>query len=296
MLVDYRPPFLRVARQIGKPLAFFGAWALFISVLRHRGIEFRLLALPDLPLSMFGAALGIFLGFRTNSAYDRWWEARTLWGALINQSRTWARQVMAYVPDRGIARSLVMAQIGYVHALRLHLRAHDPFEEIAPFLPPEDVDWLRSQQNAPAGILHISGQQITALANDGAFTEFRLQRLDITLTELTNVQGGCERIRNTPLPRQYDYYPELYIYVYCILLPLAIVEELRLMTPFIVMLVATVFLILNRIGRNLEDPFEESIYALPLLSMSRTIEINLRQLINEGDVPPAVRPIRGVLL
>ena len=109
------------------------------------------------------------------------------------------------------------------------------------------------------------------------------------------MQGGCERINSTPLPRQYDYFPELFIYMYCLLFPLSVVQDLGPMTPVLSAIITFVFLILNRIGKNLEDPFATPVYGPPLLAISRMIEINHLQQLGEADVPEPIRPSDGVL-
>lgn len=295
MLVSTRPSWGRVFRQIGVPLTGLVAWAGLISAVHHGGYDFRIFAIPDLPLSLLGAALGILLGFRTNSAYDRWWEARTLWGGLINLSRTWARQMLSLIRDESFGSEMIRWQIGYVHALRCHLRKEEPWKDLQNWLPEALLKQLAREQNVPAAILHAMGRQIAELADSGALHELRFQRLDQTLTDLTNVQGGCERIKNTPLPRQYDYFPEFFIYVYCGLLPLGIVQELGLLTPAPVAVIGMVFLILNRIGKNLEDPFDTNIYGTPMTALSRTIEINLLQQMGSTDVPSPITPTLGIL-
>jgi putative membrane protein len=122
-----------------------------------------------------------------------------------------------------------------------------------------------------------------------------LQSIDATLTELTAIQGGCERIKNTPMPRQYDQYPELFVQIYCLLLPTVLVQELGWLTPAVTALVSFVLLVLNRIGKNLEDPFENQVYDTPMTALSRTIEINLLQTLEEKSLPVAVQPVKGVL-
>jgi putative membrane protein len=119
------------------------------------------MVVPGLPVSLIGAALGIILGFRTNSAYDRWWEARILWGALVNSSRTLARQIIAFTQDTQFARQIVLSQIVFVHVLRRHLREEDLWPELERRLPAELVAKLKAEQNVPAALLHIMGQSIT---------------------------------------------------------------------------------------------------------------------------------------
>lgn len=295
MVVAVRPYWPRVLRQIRTPLLIDIAFALAVSIgYKYNLVQYFLV--PALPVSLVGAALGIILGFRTNSAYDRWWEARTLWGALVNNSRSLARQVLAFAPDTEFARQIVRMQIAYVHALRCHLRSESPWPELEGRLPSDLIEQLRSEQNVPAALLHIMGQIIASRADKGALSELRLHRLDQTLSEITNVQGGCERIKNTPLPRQYDYFPELFIYLYLLMFPLSVVAEMELLTPLFSGVITFVFLVLNRIGKNLEDPFDNIVYGTPLSALSRTIEINLLQQLGSKELPPPVAPERGVLV
>ncbi|MBV8705781.1 MAG: hypothetical protein JO182_18790 [Acidobacteriaceae bacterium] len=304
MVIEYGTNWPRILRQIGRFLLFLFCLSIAVTALNYFDHPFKKIAVPDLIVSVLGAALGILLGFRTNSAYARWWEARQLWGALVNSSRSIARQALAFtrdLPDEQqaagdqFAHHLIYAQLAFVHALRCHLRKQSPWEDIAPFLPDEFVTKLRGEQNIPAAILQHMGEYAANGANMGLLTEWRLTRLDSTFTDLANVQGACERIKNTPLPRQYDHYPELFAQAYCVLLPFVLVDETKLFTPLVTLSIGFVFLVLNRIGKNLEDPFENKVYDTPMTALSRTIEINLRQTLGETQLPPPVQPEKGVL-
>lgn len=256
------------------------------------------LSLPALPLSMIGGALSVFLAFRNNSAYDRWWEARSLWGALVNTARTFSRQVLTLVDEDPIdakvtRRSLVELQIAYVHALRCHLRRQNPFPEFERSLPLDVVQYLRQQKNIPAGILFLKGQLLRKLYDAGRLDSFRLTTIDKSLTDLCNVQGACERIKNTPLPRQYDYLPRVLIGIYCVLLPFGLVEGMKMLTPIASTLVSFIFIALDTVGRDVEDPFENTVHDTPMSTLTRNIEINLRQNLGEDVVPAEVRPVEG---
>jgi ion channel-forming bestrophin family protein len=304
MVIQYKTNWPRILRQIGRFLIVVFCLSIAVTVLNYFDHPFKSIAIPDLTVSLLGATLGILLGFRTNSAYARWWEARQLWGALVNSSRSLARQAVAFTRDLPVeqqaagdqfAHRLVYAQMAFVHSLRCALRKQAPWEEIAPFLDSGVLTRLRGEQNVPAAILQRMGEDTAHAANSGLFSEWRLTRLDSTFTDLANVQGACERIKNTPLPRQYDHYPELFVQGYCVALPFILVDEAKLFTPFITMAIGLVFLILNRIGKNLEDPFENTVYDTPMTALSRTIEINLRQTLGETQLPPPVQPVNGVL-
>jgi putative membrane protein len=119
--------------------------------------------------------------------------------------------------------------------------------------------------------------------------------LDQNLDDLVDAQGGAERIKNTPMPKQYEYYPQLFVQIYCMLLPLALVTSMGWFTPLGSTLVGFIFLALDKIGRDLEDPFDNKIYDVPLTSITTTIEVNLRQMLGETEVPPPEAPVNGVL-
>jgi ion channel-forming bestrophin family protein len=256
------------------------------------------LSLPALPLSMIGGALSVFLAFRNNSAYDRWWEARSLWGALVNTARTFSRQVLTLVdedPDERAAsrRGLVEMQIAYVHALRCHLRRQNPFPEFERSLPADVIGYLRKQKNIPAGLLFLKGQLLRELYDEGRLDSIRWTTIDKSLTDLCNVQGACERIKNTPLPRQYDYLPRVLIGIYCVLLPFGLVEGMKMLTPIASTLVSFIFIALDTVGRDVEDPFEYTVHDTPMSTLTRNIEINLRQNLGEETLPTEVRPVEG---
>lgn len=301
MVVVTRPSWSRILKQTGRPLLIVTIISTVTSALNYFDHPFRPLSVPDLTLSLLGAALGILLGFRTNSAYDRWWEARKLWGQLVNSSRSLAREAVAFTRHsshpgaKELGKQLVYLQIAFVHALRCHLRKQETWTDIEPFLDKDFSAGLRAEKNVPNAILQHMGNVSARAADEQIFTEWRLQLLENTYTDLANVQGACERIKNTPLPRQYDFYPELFVKAYCTILPLVLVDELKLWTPLATVVISFAFLVLNRIGKNLEDPFENTVYDTPMTALSRTIEINLRQVLGETELPSPVLPVEGVL-
>jgi putative membrane protein len=304
MVVGSQPNWARILRQVGKPLAVTAAIAIAAAVINAIDHPFKALSVPDLTISLLGAALGILLGFRTNSAYDRWWEARKLWGGLVNSSRSLARQAISFIqpPSADLreealrhARSLVYYQIAFVHALRLALRKQDPWEDLSRVLDVSTVSALRVQKNVPAALLQRMGETTAELARRGFLSDLQIQRLDSTFTDLSNIHGGCERIKNTPLPRQYDFYPELLVKAYCTVLPFVLVDSLKWLTPVATIMIAFAFFVLNRIGKNLEDPFENCVYDTPMTALSSTIEINLRQALGETQLPEPVTAVNGVL-
>jgi putative membrane protein len=300
---DERQLLSRVLIYIGRPLLILVLYDLAV-VAAYKMLHWGWVALPHIPLSLFGSAIGIILAFRNQSSYARWWEARTLWGAVVNNSRTLARQVTTVMlpsndGDAGelkeYQRRLVYHEIAYVIALRQHLRGLEPWGELAPLLSERELSELRDEKNVPLAIL----QQMSALLRQchvrGWLVVVQWRALDSNLDSLMNAQGGTERIKNTPMPKQYDYFPQLFVQIYCLLLPLALVVNMGWYTPLGSTLVGFIFLALDKTGRDLEDPFDNTIYDVPLTAITTTIEINLRQLLGETEVPPAEKPVKGVL-
>jgi len=294
MIVRDHLPLRRVWPRVSRRLGLLFLFDLTIAVLYARsGLTF--LGLPSLPLGLMGAALSIFLAFRTNSSYDRWWEARRLWGSLVNESRSFSRQALTLVDGAADDEStdLVEWQIAYVHSLRCHLRGQNPFPELANRLPAAMVAALRTHQNVPLALLLQAGRRLRTLFDGDRLDSFRFVQLDATLTRLCDIQGACERIKHTPLPRQYEYFPRLLVSTYCVLLPFGLVEGMGLMTPLASTLVSFIFLSLESIGRDIEAPFENTVHDTPMSQLSRTIEINLREAMGDARVPRAVSHVDG---
>lgn len=259
------------------------------------------------PFTVVGLAIGIFLGFRNNAAYDRYWEGRKLWGQMVNSSRSFARQILVLltVPAdnaggdeedvRSAQRDLVRRMIAYVHALRCHLRGTAPFEELLRFLPGSEVATLQAEQNVPNAILLQIGRRLRHFWRNGSINDYHLAVLEGTLTSITDVQGGCERIKNTPIPFAYTVLTHRTVAFYCFALPFGLIKTIGALTPVVVLLVSYAFLGLDEVGDQIEDPFGNGPQDLPLTSICRTIEINLLQAIEADHVPEMLQPVAGVL-
>jgi putative membrane protein len=292
-------------RYIGRPLAFLFALDIAIAV-AYVFAGWKWLALPDIPLSIFGAVIGVIAGFRNSSAYARWWEARTIWGAIVNGSRSFAREVLTLIaapegepgaqPELAeTQRRLVLLQVAYVHALCNQLRGLPPWSEIAGLLPEPEIEYLQAQKNAPLAIQQKMAALIFGCYRRGWIDDIRWVALDRALSTLMDSQGAAERIKSTPMPRLYDMFINLFVAIFCMLLPLGMVASLGLWTPFGSALVGLIFLAIEKIGRDLENPFENLPHDVALSAISRTIEINLKQMIGEKDVPEPLAAVDGIL-
>ena len=261
-------------------------------------IHLERLALTITPFSLIGVALSIFLGFRNNASYDRYWEARKLWGRLVNASRTWARQVTMLVEGESgpgsMRRELIERQLAYTHSLRLHLRGEGDDGNLEKLLGSKEATEVAGFANRPARIVQGTGEVVRRAWKEGRLSEFHVPVLEGTMTELLALQGGCERIKATPVPWSYVVLTHRIVAVYCLALPLGLVPTVGAATPFVVALIAFAFYGLDAIGEEIEEPFGHDPNDLPLSALCNTIEIDLRQTL--GDEPPEkLAPSKGLL-
>ncbi|TDN37237.1 hypothetical protein E4631_25250 [Hymenobacter sp. UV11] len=293
-----------------KDLLIFFVYDLTLAIL-HGPMKMTWLDIPWQLVSILGVAVSFYVGFKNSSSYNRFNEARQLWGGIVNRSRNWTMLVLANTqPARGTLtpeqvsgqRRLVYRQMAWVNALRLHLR-RQPQQwdaDVAPFLDPAESDYLRATANPPAQLLLLQSRALREA--DGLFDPLQHRTLLEDLRELTNLQGGSERIKNTPFPRQYAFSSVVFVWLFIALLPLGVQGEFEklghghywLTVPFSV-LVSWVFVTIELVGHISEDPFENRMNDVPMTALCRTIEIDLRQMLGETSLPPAVQPVKGVL-
>jgi putative membrane protein len=293
MIVDPIPSFRRIASEVWAPLTALFVWDCAVTITYYL-LPFRA---PSLPLTIFGTVLALFLGFRSNSAYARWWEARTLWGAMINASRSLSRATRNFLPDPDaveLKREIVKRQIAYVNALRCQLRRQPIGEDVTKFLTEEDKGKALARTNPANGLLDSTGRRIAIARGKGWIDSIQQTQMEAVLVDIANAQGGMERIKNTPLPVQYRYLPTIFTHIFCIALPIGLVESLGFATPLGSTVAGLMFLAVLRIGDDLVDPFADSVHDNPLTAMCRTIEIDLLQSIGD-PAPEPVTPVKGVL-
>ncbi len=295
MIIPDTPRLVQIVRDVSRPLAALFVWDVIVTVF-YKLSPFQA---PPLPLTLFGSALALFLSLRVNAAYQRWWEGRTLWGLMINASRNYARAIVAFLDDgdpeqAATKRDLVLRQVGYVHALRRRLRQQDPRPDLDALLPPEMVAEALRRANPPNALLDGNGRRHAAAVRRGWIDTIQQAVLEEVMIAIANAQGGMERLKNTPLPSQYRFFPSLFTRGFCLALPLGLVETLGWLTPLGSTVAGIMFLALLEVGDELVDPFAATPHDVPMTSMCNTIEIDLKEAI--GEMPPQpVKPVKGVL-
>jgi putative membrane protein len=250
------------------------------------------------PFSLIGIALAIFLGFRNSASYDRYWEARKLWGRLLNETRSLTRQVLT-MPTGHIAagdtQAFVQALGGFAHALRHQLRCTDPSHDLSTRLDPPLFERVMRSRYRPATIMLWLGEWVQQQARDGKLDAWTVQAIDRNLNGMSDVLGGCERIVSTPLPFAYSVMIHRTVYFFCAALPFGLVESVGAFTPLFSVFVAYTFMALDAIASQIEEPFGTDDNDLALDALSAFIEDAARDLLAQPSLTK-IEPKDGYLL
>lgn len=269
------------------------------------------ITLPFSIAGILGSALAIFIAFRNQSSYARWWEARTIWGGIINNSRIFARQIIANV-DNAVAigkankqeadlykKEMIDRQIAFAHSLRLHLRKQHTSEEFRHLLTESEYENLLNKQNQPNILLQTQGIRIKEAMQKEMLGAFDNISMEPNLAAFSNWQGACERIKNTPLPMNYQYFTKLFMYVFIFVLPFCLIGDFKkmdidwMLIP-VSFVISFVFSVMNKVGEINENPFENNISDIPMTALCNTIERDLKEALGEA-LPEKIEAKNGYL-
>ena len=308
MIVRERPSGLRlflvlrgsVLQRIRLTLALNVLLATLVTLV-HGNLFTVKITLTAIPFTLIGLPLAIFLGFRNTTAYDRYWEARKLWGEIVHRTRTLARQCqgLIHLPEpidparraQDVRVRMVHRAIAFVHALRLQLRDEQDDAVLQRWLMPAEFEQARGTSNPADTLMLHMGRDLGECVRRGQIDPCLAAQVDATLSSLTASAASCERIKNTPVPFSYTLLLHRTAYMYCFLLPFGLVDTTGFMTPFVVGIVAYTFFGLDALGDEIEEPFGLESNDLPLDTLCRAIEINLRESLGETDLPPPLLPV-----
>ena len=299
-----------------------------IAVILYQVLGFTFVAIPFLPVGTIGTAVAFYVGFKNNQAYDRLWEARKLWGGFTNTSRNFSAQLIALVEDKTVVKELLYRHIAYLNVLRLQLRKTIPWatskeelhqtfrgeraelEEFDQGLKKileennkgEYYETLRVKNNVASGILKLQILDLTRLKREKKIDEYEHSDLVRHVNEFFNLQGGCERLKSTPLFRQYSIFSRVFVVLFIYLLPFGLLKDLNnlaewgvwLTIPFS-MLISWVFFTMEQIGEFSENPFDNSVNDTPIAAICRNIEIDIKEFLGEA-LPAKMNPVDDVLL
>lgn len=249
------------------------------------------------PFTLFGIALALFLGFRNNASYDRFWEARKIWGALLNDTRSLARQALTmsgYPPESKEVDAFIHYLVAFTYALKHQLRGTDATEDLNKRLSPELSKRLEPAIYKPILLMKEMGLWVQKAKAEGKIDSIIQASIDQNLDKLSDIVGGCERIASTPIPYTYRILLHRTVYIYCFLLPFGFVDSLSWLTPFIVIFIAYTFVALEAIADEIEEPFGTEPNDLALNAMTTMIETTLLEM-GGKPVPVATQNSVGIL-
>ena len=304
------------------------------------------ITIPWLPVSVIGTAVAFYVGFKNNQAYDRMWEARKIWGGIVNDSRAWGMMVDGYVSNlfkeknvddaeiQKVKRRLIYRHIAWLYAHRSQLLVATSWEHISQgghmartaemyqkkfgigllddevtrtelrlFLPKKEHDRLIANVNTATQIINEQSRDLAQLREQDLIDDFRHMEMENVLRSFYTLQGKNERIKKFPLPRQYANISRYFIGIFIMLLPFSMIPELMnlgdwgvwLSVP-ITALIGWVYVTMEIVGDYSENPFQGMANDIPMMSLCRTIEIDLREMLGETELPPNIKAKKGVLM
>lgn len=326
-------------------IVWISLWTVIV-ILLHQYTDLKKFSIPWLPISLIGTAVAFYLGFKNNSAYDRLWEARKIWGGIVNSSRAWGMYVIGFVTDqfaeegpseaelKAIRQRLIYRHIAWLYALRSQLLVITEWEhanqsgmigvygrryrkkfgvglvddevtqiELKALLQESEYERMINYKNTATQIINQQSIELKQLRKDRVIEDFRHMELEQLLYHFYEHQGKCERIKKFPLPRMYANVSQYFVGLFIILLPFAMVSNFHALGPWgawlsapFTIIICWVYMVMELVGDYSENPFQGMANDIPMLSLCRTIEIDLREMLGEVDLPAPIEAKKGVLM
>ncbi len=275
-------------------------YVLIISLLmQYLTHQFRAF-LPEMPLpipAFIGTAISILLSFKLNQSYDRWWEARKVWGSIVNDSRSFVLQLQSLVAkgNESTIKKIAYRQIAWCYGLGQSLRGLNPAEKLERFITNDELTIVNNHKNVPLALLQLHSSDIAELKNDSRIDVLCQLQLDNTLVRLCDAMGKAERIKSTVFPVTYRLFLHLMIYLFVITLSISLSDVGGLFEIPLLLILSAAFFLLEKTATHLQDPFNNKPTDTAVTAIARTIEINIKQLLKETDIPPSHQPLKFYL-
>lgn len=296
MLLKKNIPFKYVFGKIKYEIIAITLYTLLIAF-AYQQYHFARITIPLAIPAVLGTVISLLLGFRSNQAYDRWWEARHIWGAIVNDSRTLARQVMSFTHNGYNSREvaafgerIVRRQIGWTFSLGRHLRNENALRGLEKYIDKEELACVSQVDNVPAALLDRMGADLRLALEKGWVNSYQQVELDRTISRLCDSMGKCERIKNTVFPVTYSLYIHLSLMLFIGMLPFGVIEYFGFLEVPMVVAISACFLLIEKMAIHLQDPFENKPTDTPVTSIASGIEKNLLQICQLQPLPKNGKP------
>ena len=295
MLLKKNIPIGYVFGKVKIELLIILVYSLAIAVIHEWVLEVPI-SIPLTIPAILGTVISLLLGFRSNQAYDRWWEARQIWGAVVNDSRTLARQILSFTESQyeedevqQMRQRMIRRQMAWCYALGQSLRRLNPTSGLDKFLNRRDLESLSRFNNVPMALLDQHARDLRRGLEEGYINRYQQIELDKTLTRLCDAMGKCERIKNTVFPSTYSLYIHFSLLLFICMLPFGVIDYFGFLEVPLVVAISACFLLIEKMAIHLQDPFENKPTDTPMTAIASNIEKDLRQLLHDQELPEEKR-------
>ena len=291
MISNKRPPIFHIINKIKFEFLITLGVALLTSLITHKFYA----DIPVMPITIpafLGTAISILLSFKISQSYDRWWEARKIWGSIVNESRSFTLQLQSFIAegnDKDI-KQMAFRHIAWCFCLGQSLRGLDPLKSLEKYISKDDLEEIKKHNNKPLALLQLNTLQIAELKRKGEMDIYSQIQLNTTLVNFSNSMGMAERIKNTVFPVTYRILLHLAIYIFIVTLSIALGNINLLFEIPLLLVISSFFFLLDKIAKDLQDPFENKPTDTAMTTIATNIEINIKQLLNETDIPQPYQP------
>jgi len=245
---------------------------------------------PIIPVSIpafLGTSIALVLGFKLSQSYDRWWEARKIWGAIVNDSRSLVLQVKHFAADDKTLSEIALRQIAWCYSLGQSLRKLSPHENLEDYISSEELEAIKKHKNLPLALLDFHSKDVKALFTAKKLDSYQYMQIYQTLVRLTESMGKAERIKNTVFPTTYKLFLHFFIFLFIVLLSISLIATGGVSEIPVLFFISLPFILLEMTATLLQDPFEDKPTDISVTALAKTIEINLKQLIGNTNIQEA---------
>jgi len=296
MLLNKRISISDFLKTIKLDILFIVTYAISVGILDQYGFLNKI-SIPIAVTGVFGTAVALLLGFRTNQAYERWWEARIIWGAIVNDSRTLVRQCVSFFERSNeqydtLVKQMTNRQIIWCYTLGEALRKLPHSTRVKQYLDTNNIDAF----NLPNALLSEHAETLLKAKENNMVNEFQQVQIDSTIVRLCDSMGKCERIKNTIFPKPHSLLIHIIIYVFATMLPFGLSDKYLLVEIGLTIGIPIIFIAIEKTSILMQDPFENQPFDTPMTDLAETIEINLKQMIGDNKIPVKAEPDKYYIL
>lgn len=291
MLLNKRIPATYIFKKIQYDVLYVLVIGFVVEFLTHKYSS----AIPEMPIGIpafIGTAISVILSFKINQSYDRWWEARKIWGSIVNDSRTLVLQLQSFIAkhQHQAIKQIAYRHIAWCFCLGQSLRGLDAIENMNKYIDADDMEYIKKHNNKPLALLQLNALQIARLKDEGHLELFSLVQINNTFVGFSNWMGMAERIKSTVFPHTYRLFLHFFIYIFVVTLSISLGNIDSMFEIPLLLVISAAFFLLEKSATHLQDPFSNRPTDTAMTTIATNIEINIKQLLSDDNVPEPLQP------